>query len=109
MRFRIIISFVLLAVTVLASSCATSREQQKNLANLKHLRKGMTKSEVLTLMGEPLKNEVYNTDNVWYYFTESKWSDGMTTRDECTPLFFEEDRLLGWGQDAYKKYRQRNW
>jgi outer membrane protein assembly factor BamE (lipoprotein component of BamABCDE complex) len=74
-----------------------------------HLKKGMTKHEVVELMGRPLENEVYNTDNVWYYFIESKWSDGIISRDECLPIFFEEDKVVGWGQKEYKKYRQRNW
>jgi len=70
----------------------------------------MSKSEVLKVMGEPLRDEIYNTDDVWYYFTESKWSDGMMTRDECTPLFFDKQgSLLGWGQKEYKHYRQRKW
>jgi hypothetical protein len=60
-------------------------------------------------MGEPLKNEVYNTDDVWYYFTEPKWSDGMITRDECTPVFFNDEKLEGWGQREYKNFRQKNW
>jgi hypothetical protein len=33
----------------------------------------------------------------------------MITRDECTPLFFEDGKLAGWGQQEYKKYRQRDW
>ena len=70
----------------------------------------MSKAEVTAVMGEPLKDEVYCSDDVWYYFTESKWSDGAITRDECTPLFFDENgNLLGWGQKAYKKYRQESW
>jgi outer membrane protein assembly factor BamE (lipoprotein component of BamABCDE complex) len=90
------------------TSCGTSMSE-RNLTNLKRLEKGMTKQQVLKIMGDPLLGEVYNTPDVWYYFTESKWSDGACTRDECTPLFFNRGLLLGWGQDAYKKYRQKKW
>lgn len=69
----------------------------------------MTKQEVLAIMGEPLKNEVYNTENAWFYFTEVKWSDGRITRDECTPVFFKDDKLAGWGAIEYKQFRQKNW
>ena len=94
---------------LLQTSCGTSMSE-RNLTNLKRVRKGMTKNEVLKIMGEPLRDEVYNTDDVWYYFTQSKWSDGAITRDECTPVFFDKQgRLLGWGQIEYKRYKQRKW
>jgi outer membrane protein assembly factor BamE (lipoprotein component of BamABCDE complex) len=90
------------------SACGTTIIN-KNLNNIKLLRKGMAKTEVLAVMGDPLKDEVYNTENVWYYFTSPKWSDGVITHDECTPLFFQDGKLKGWGEAEYKKYRQRNW
>lgn len=102
------LAITLIATLLLQTSCGISMSE-RNLTNLKQLEKGMTKQQVLKVMGEPLRNEVYNTDNVWYYFTESKWSDGVCTRDECTPLFFKNGLLLGWGQKAYKKYRQKKW
>lgn len=101
-------AITLIATLLLQTSCGISMSA-RNLTNLKQLRKGMTKQQVLKVMGEPLRDEIYNTDNVWYYFTESKWSDGACTRDECTPLFFKKGLLLGWGQKAYKKYRQKKW
>ncbi len=102
------IRFAFVVALVVMSSCSPSR-RALNVEHMKHLKKGMTKQEVLNLMGHPLENEAYNSENVWYYFTESKWSDGMITRDECIPLFFENGYLLGWGQDEYRKYRQRDW
>jgi outer membrane protein assembly factor BamE (lipoprotein component of BamABCDE complex) len=108
-RLPALLALSLLAV-ILQSSCGTSMSE-RNRDNLKHISKGMTRQEVLKVMGEPLRDEIYNTDYVWYYFTESKWSDGMITRDECTPLFFDKKtgRLLGWGQKEYKRYKQRKW
>ena len=69
----------------------------------------MSKEEVLVIMGKPLENEVYNNDNVWYYFSTSKWSDGAITHDECTPVFFEEKKLIGWGHKEYNDYKRRDW
>ena len=100
----LMVSFVL----AFSVSCGIA-QARVNRENSTHLRKGMTKQEVLKLMGHPLEDEVYNTDDVWYYFIESKWSDGMITRDECLPLFFENDRLMGWGRKELKKYKQRDW
>ena len=101
---------LLLFLVFLVTSCANRKIIEQNRAHLKLLHKGMSKEQVLSIMGEPLKNEVYNSDNTWYYFVESKWSDGMITRDECAPLFFDDEgKLAGWGQEAYRKYSQRNW
>lgn len=102
--------FTVLTAALLLSACGFS-EMSRNNANLKQLKAGMSKDEVLNIMGEPLKNEVYNTDKVWYYYTDTKWSDGRNTRDECTPVVFDDDgKLLGWGQEYYKvNYDFKNW
>jgi outer membrane protein assembly factor BamE (lipoprotein component of BamABCDE complex) len=95
-------------IALLLTSCGWS-EMARNNNKLLKLNKDMSKAQVLAIMGKPLEHEVYNTDNVWYYYTETKWSDGMLTRDECTPLFFKDDQLVGWGQVEYKKFCQENW
>ena len=75
----------------------------QNRENLKKIRVGMTKAEVLKIMGEPMKDQAYSTSNHWFYYTRTRWSDGMATRDECTPLIFSDDGLLlGWGLEYYK-------
>ncbi|SQH75815.1 conserved protein of unknown function [Shewanella benthica] len=37
----------------------------------------------------------------WYYHAQS---DGITTRDECTPLLFRDQKLIAWGSDTYDQY-----
>ena len=105
---KILYPFLLTVFVLITVSCGLSMKTRNN-KNIVNLKKGMTKQEVLALMGEPLRNEVYNTENVFYYFTESKLSDGMITHDECTPLFFKDEKLAGWGQRQYKKFRQTDW
>lgn len=41
---------------------------------------------------------------VLFYRTHHEKSDGVTTKEECTPLIFENDQLIAWGQDTYKQY-----
>ena len=93
---------------ILLASCGWA-EMSRNNTNIKKLNIGLSKAEVLAIMGEPLKNEVYNTEDTWYYYTETKWSDGMKTRDECTPVFFKDDKLIGWGSIEYKKFLHKKW
>ncbi|WP_176015058.1 DUF3192 domain-containing protein [Victivallis sp. Marseille-Q1083] len=95
------------ALALLLSGCGYF-SQYDNLKNAEKLRVGMTKQEVLGIMGEPLTNEVYNTPNVWYYYVTTQWHDGLYTEDECMPLLFEDGKLIGWGNEFYNRLRMQN-
>ena len=85
------------ALTLSLTSCFYE-EIERNQKNLTKIRKGMTRKEVLNIMGEPVKGEAYCTDKVLYYYTRQSWMDGMIMRDECTPIAFDGfDRVIGWG------------
>ncbi|GAA61066.1 hypothetical protein P20652_2940 [Pseudoalteromonas sp. BSi20652] len=59
---------------------------------------------VLTKLKTPNFTELLKKDNdvyqVLFYATHSVHSDGKTTKDECTPLVFKNDKLVGIGQSA---------
>jgi outer membrane protein assembly factor BamE (lipoprotein component of BamABCDE complex) len=97
--------FLLVAIMACSSmlcSCAYF-SQYKNQKNAAQLRVGMTKAEVLAVMGEPLRDEVFNKPDTWYYYIDTKWHDTYTTQDECMPLSFKKGKLVGWGQDYYNR------
>lgn len=101
MKYIFLILFI--AGAAFFSGCTTP--SARNVENSKQLRVGMTKSRVLEIMGEPLTEEEYNTPDVWYYYVETVWLDGLTTRDECMPVVFEKGKLVGWGNRFYTQYR----
>jgi outer membrane protein assembly factor BamE (lipoprotein component of BamABCDE complex) len=81
-----------------------------NRKKLAKVREGMTKQQTLDLMGEPLKKELYNKPNFWFYYTELRWADGLNTRDECTPIVFQDGAVIGWGNDYYERnYEFKDW
>ena len=41
-----------------------------------------------------------------FFRTQHVRADGLTTQDECTPLLFENDKLIAWGEGAYLSYQQ---
>jgi len=84
-------------------------ERNLNNQHITKLRVGMTKEEVLKIMGLPLINQTYNKPNIWFYYTDWDWADAAITKSECTPLVFEDGILLGWGQKFYRNYEQRDW
>lgn len=93
----ILLSAGFLSLTL--SSCFYA-EIERNEKNLAKIRKGMTRKQVLEIMGEPVKGESYCTEKVLFYYTRQSWMDGMIMRDECTPIAFDDfDRVIGWGPD----------
>ena len=86
-----------------------AEQQDKNRALLANLALGMTSEQVVTLMGTADFSEAYtkaeSTDNpqaikVLFYRTQWAKGDGKTTKDECTPVVFKNNVLVGWGDTA---------
>ena len=101
MKKNILLGAVLTALAVSLSGCGLS-SQYTNFENSTKLRIGMTKAQVLAVMGQPL-DAVFAKPDVWYYYIETRWHDGQETIDECMPLVFKNGKLAGWGNDFYKK------
>ena len=76
--------------------------QFENFENSTKLRVGMTKEQVRQIMGEPV-NEVYCKPDLWFYYINTQWHDGLITRDECMPLVFRDGKLAGWGNEYYNR------
>jgi outer membrane protein assembly factor BamE (lipoprotein component of BamABCDE complex) len=91
--------------------CSTGYfEAASNREKMSTLRIGMTKARVVQIMGEPLKKEVYSRPDVWFYYTQSRWTDGQCTRDECSPVVFKKGKVIGWGNDYYlRNYEFKDW
>ena len=91
-----------------AGGCSTPWETaKKNVENSRNLRVGMTKNEVLEVMGEPIRDEKFCDPNLWFYYVEMVWGDGLVTPEECLPLVFEDGKLIGWGNDFYLDHQIR--
>jgi hypothetical protein len=87
------------------SPLARRGEAHSNRSKLVNLKIGMTKEEVINLMGEPSKTEAYEIQGkkceFWLYLTEYEWLQYTTPKPEYTPLAFEEGILKGWGENYY--------
>ncbi|QOL24541.1 DUF3192 domain-containing protein [Thalassotalea sp. LPB0316] len=79
-------------------------EEYNNRQQIANLRVDTPYVEVVNRMGVAAFNETYEkngeTIQVLYYRTQRKHSDGMTTKDECTPLIFKGGLLKSWGDMA---------
>ena len=107
-KFSIIAAVLLgaIAVSLTSGGCATPWGTiRRNIENSRKLRVGMTKAQVLEIMGEPIRDEKFCDPNIWFYYNEMVWGDGLITEDECMPLVFENGKLIGWGNDFRIDYR----
>ena len=124
--------FAILLITLLFGGCVSlSQIRATNRERLNKISIGMTKQEVINIMGietinarddygnivevinNPYKTETLRGKDkifeVVYYYTEIKRADGAINDDELTPLVFDEGKLIGWGwsffEDTTAKYQ----
>lgn len=78
--------------------------QHKNVEFVENLTIGRTESSVRAELGEPDFTDSFirygETYLVLYYRTRRHERDGVTTKDETTPLVFIDGELVGWGESA---------
>ena len=111
---------------------ALEEVRSENRTNLMKLEIGMSKSDVLSIMGadekklwggigysqrisNPYRSEILESNagpmELLYYYTDLKKQDGAITDDELTPLLFKDGKLIGWGwsflDDSVEKYEIR--
>ena len=102
----------LLLGLLIFSGCATAdwkKQQEENRSNLLLLEMGMTPREVLMVMGEPNLNEAYTLSGdrnlrIFFYYTHRVFADGNETKEEMTPVIFENGSLVGWGEELIDSY-----
>jgi len=71
---------------------------------------GMSKTEVMAIMGKPEIYESYENLNgkqvdILFYST-IQLEAGVVRKDECTPVMIENGRLNGFGDEFYESRRR---
>lgn len=87
-------------------------DERENRNRIAALPMQLSVNEVKQRLGTPDFSDRWQADDsdyqVLYYRTHRTHADGMTTRDECTPLVFVNGELTGTGDlalDSIKKSR----
>ncbi len=79
--------------------------EYNNRKHISQLELDMTYESIVRKMGVADFNELHQksdgTYRVLFYRTQRTMEDGLTTKDECTPLVFKNGSLVGWGDSAY--------
>ena len=84
----------------------TFEKNRKAIANMQISEDYQT---VINKLGTPNFSELVRLDEteyrVLYYATNSIHSDGKVTKDECTPVVFKDQKLMGWGDFALNQVK----
>jgi outer membrane protein assembly factor BamE (lipoprotein component of BamABCDE complex) len=79
--------------------------ERENRSIIARLEPGMGIADVRSRLGTPEFSESLEFSDgsyrVLFYRTQRVEADGMTTRDETTPLIFRDGELLEWGEAAW--------
>lgn len=104
-KLLIVISMLLV---ILMSGC-----EEENRRNLNTLEVGMTKAQILEIMGNPYRREAENSSEWLLYQTERKDSHiggYYSIRPESqwlTPLLIQDGKLVGWGSNYWTTKEQK--
>ena len=85
--------------------------EEFNKVQIGKLDLGLSRQQIITLLGSPDISEAKKNGDkkiqVMFYRTQHMESDGITTLDECTPLLFENDTLIAWGEGVYQSFLEK--
>jgi outer membrane protein assembly factor BamE (lipoprotein component of BamABCDE complex) len=83
------------------------KDMWSNYVHVNELQLGMTRGEVVGIMGQPGTQEEGNYRGgqyvIYFYLTHSMdFADSNTVRGGYTPLVFQNDKLVGVGKRDYR-------
>ena len=105
MKKLLIISMLLL---ILMGGC-----EEQNRKNLNLLEVGMTKAQVIEIMGSPYRREAESNREWLLYQTEGKdfsLGQGRIPKPDSewlTPLLIQDGKLIGWGSSYWTNKEQK--
>lgn len=84
------------------------KDMWSNYVHLNEVHQGMSKAEVVGIMGQPATREdgEYRGGrySIYFYLTHSMdFADSNTVRGGYTPLVFKDNRLVGLGKLDYRR------
>lgn len=68
---------------------------------------GMTKKEVVSIMGQPYTREVYQLPDesvLEFLIYRTYYEIG---REEMTPICLKDNKVIGWGRNFYEQQQQK--
>lgn len=94
--------FAVSLLCLLISGCLTAA----NRKNLNRLEIGMSKEQVVGIMGTPYMREA-DTNREWWLY-ETTYYNGPVKEEFLTPVVFDKDgKLIGWGRNFWTEKEKK--
>ena len=104
---------IIVFLTIFLFSCASSGpfKTSSTRRNLDKLEVGMTKSEILDIMGFPYQREVFRGQDgqpveVLIYQTKFVGTLLSPSDSDLTPVVLKDNSLVGWGRNFYDRTKR---
>ncbi|MBN3038798.1 MAG: hypothetical protein JW869_05195 [Candidatus Omnitrophica bacterium] len=107
---RLFVLFIFLATTI--CGCASYREAQKAQADFEQIKLGMTKGQVIDIMGMPQDQEMLvlesgSTVEALRFNTNFRLGILPLGRRQI-PVCLQDGEVIGWGKDFYKNKKRES-
>ena len=81
--------------------CGVAMQSQSRGANekLMQLQVGMERQQVLSLIGNPHRREVYGGDTEFLIYETNHWA--TSEKERYTPILLRSGKVAGWGRNYY--------
>ncbi len=80
----------------------------ENNDNLLQMKAGMSREQVVKLMGKPERSEGYAWGSAWLYRTAMTSGVYGTADSDFTPVVFDgESKVVGWGRNFFVEHAKR--
>ena len=115
MRKQVLLLGILVVLVAGCNSMTTDQSKTAAREDLEELSIGMSKQKAMEWIRaqsfrifriEILKDKD-KTFEVVSYVAGIKGAEGVITKDDITPLIFEEDKLIGWGWSSMPAYSEK--
>ena len=98
--------------TATLCGCASYKEAKKAQQDFEQIKLGMTKGEVVNLMGMPSEQEILvleggSTVEMLQFDTDYKFGVPLLGRRKI-PVCLQEDEVIGWGDKFYKNKKRES-
>jgi hypothetical protein len=110
-----LVLLALASILVMLMSCQSGSTFpwgiERARANLNRLEVGMTKDQVLAIMGKPYSREVFPDEagrpvEILIYVTQYTESGAIPDSDK-TPVCLRDGKVVGWGRNFYERTQKQ--
>lgn len=108
----ILLSLVFISGCGLVTLTTSNIEASGNKESIQKISMGMESNQVKRIMGAPARTESFLSSEgknilIWFYLIEGRAPFRRLDDSNYTPIIFEGDKLIGWGNTSLDKIKKK--